>query len=397
MSDLGTTSRIDADALADFGVSLIREPSVAGNEAQVAKLVADELDRLGYMVTVDEMGNVMGTLERGAGPCVLVDSHMDTVGVSDPDAWERRPEGERVDGRLYGRGAVDMKGPLAAAVYGVASLGDRLTSGRVVVSATVAEELVEGPATQFVAERVRPDVVVICEATSLRVARGQRGRAEIQLDVRGRASHSSRPQSGVNAVDAMLDIAFALRTLELPQHSVLGDANLVLTDIVSSPYPGLSVVPDRCLATVDRRTLPEEQESDVLEPVRILAEEATAGSGATVEVRLAEDDFTTYTGKRVNAPNFAPAWFYDEDEPHIRAAVSGLQSAGLDALVSHYAFCTNGSATAGRLGIPTLGYGPGDEALAHRADEFVEVNDVVKAAYGYAAIVEALCHGSTRS
>jgi hypothetical protein len=102
---------------------------------------------LGYRVEVDALGNVVGTLGAGdAGGCVLFDAHMDTVGVTDPAAWKHSLEGEIAGGRLYGRGAMDMKGPLAACVHGVAAARDRLRGGRMVVSATVAEELVKGPA-----------------------------------------------------------------------------------------------------------------------------------------------------------------------------------------------------------------------------------------------------------
>jgi acetylornithine deacetylase/succinyl-diaminopimelate desuccinylase-like protein len=184
---------IDAESLADFTLALVAEPSLSGCEGGVAELVQREMERLGFDVEIDELGSVTGTLAAGPGPCILVDSHMDTVGVSDPGAWSRRPDGERVADRIYGRGTVDMKGPLAASIYGIAALRSRLERGRVVVSASVAEELVEGLATVVVAERVRPDVVVICEATGLRVARGQRGRAEVQIEVHGRAAHSSRP------------------------------------------------------------------------------------------------------------------------------------------------------------------------------------------------------------
>jgi acetylornithine deacetylase/succinyl-diaminopimelate desuccinylase-like protein len=168
---------IDAEAVADFTLRLVGAKSPSGEEGEVAAIVEDEMTDLGYQVDVDELGNVVGTLNARPGPCVLIDAHMDTVGVTDPDAWSRSPWGERDDEFLYGRGTMDMKGPLASAIYGVAASGESLASGKVVVSATVAEELVEGTATLHVAEQVKPDFVIICEATSLRLARGQRGRA----------------------------------------------------------------------------------------------------------------------------------------------------------------------------------------------------------------------------
>jgi len=377
---------LSAEAIADFALRLIRTPSPSGQEDGVARLVFEEMAKLGFKVQIDAFGNVIGTISARPGPTVLLDAHMDTVGVSSPELWTRSPWGERVGDRIYGRGAMDMKGPLAAAIYGIAALRGCLERGTVAVSATVAEELVEGPALVRVAERLRPDFVVICEATSLKLARGQRGRAEVRVEVFGKPTHSSRPELGVNAAEAMVDVARALRELQPLYHPVLGPGILVLTDVKSEPYPGLSVVPDYCLATYDRRTLPGEMEGEVVEPIRALAERAIEGTGARVRITIAEDDFQTYTGRRIVAPNFAPAWFFDEDAPIVAGAVEGLRQAGIAPELSHYAFCTNGSGTAGRLGIPTIGFGPGHEELAHRVDEYIDVDELVLAARGYAAI-----------
>ncbi|HEX5469610.1 MAG TPA: YgeY family selenium metabolism-linked hydrolase [Gaiellaceae bacterium] len=384
-----TPPAIDPDALGDFARRLVSVRSPSGEEGDLAVLVATEMERLGFTVEVDELGNVIGTVDGGPGRCVLLDAHMDTVGVTDPSAWSHDPSGEIADGRLWGRGAMDIKGPLAAAIHGAASFAAHV-AGRIVVSASVAEELVEGPALAEIAKRVLPDTVVICEATSLRIARGQRGRAEVQVEVLGSPTHTARPELGVNAAEGMADVIAELRSLELPTHPVLGDAILVLTDVISRPYPGLSVVPDRCVATYDRRTLPGEDEEAVLEPVRATLERALARTGASGKTRIADDDFATYTGARLTAPNFAPAWFYDDNAPHVRTALDALREAGLPAELTHYAFCTNGSASAGRLGIPTLGYGPGDEALAHRIDEHIELAELEAGSRGYAALTAAL-------
>jgi putative selenium metabolism hydrolase len=381
---------VDEERLTNFATRLTREHSPSGEERSVAELVAAEMEQLGFGIEIDGLGNVSGTIEAGPGPCVVVDSHMDTVGVTDPDTWSHDPGGELVDGRLYGRGAMDMKGPLAASVYGIAALADRLRRGKVIVSATVAEELVEGPALVRVAERVVPDYAVICEATSLKLAHGQRGRAEVRVEVSGRPTHSSRPELGVNAAQAMVDVVRVLRDLRPPSHPVLGQGILVLTDIISRPYPGLSVVPDSCVATFDRRTLPGEVEEDILLPVRQIIERVLESDEAEGRAVIATDDFNTYTGERVRAPNFAPAWYFEDHAEVVRRALAGLKRVGISPELTHYAFCTNGSGTAGRLGIPTVGFGPGDEELAHRVDEYIEVDQLTTAAHGYAAIAEQL-------
>ena len=372
---------MDVDALVSFAKRLVGTESPSGQEGAVAALVREEMERLGYAVEVDELGTVTGTLGGGDGPCVLLDAHMDTVGVTDRAAWSADPAGELRDGRLYGRGSVDMKGPLAALVHGAAAAAAR---GRVVVSASIAEEMIEGYATVEVARRVRPDVAVICEPSHRTVVVGQRGRAELIVEVQGRPSHSSRPDLGVNAVEAMADVLVAARGLELPEHPALGPAILVVTDVVSRPYPALSVLPDRCTATFDRRTLPGEGEDEVLAQLRDAAEAAVAPHGATVQVTIGLDRFDAYTGTPVEAPNFAAAWYTGADAPAARAALGAVGGEP-----GHWLFCTNGSGTAA-LGIPTIGFGPGDETLAHRVDEHIELAELEAGARDYAALVEAL-------
>lgn len=381
---------INREELVQFTLEMIRQKSYFGNEGVVARLVEAKMKELGYEVEIDEWGNVTGTMGTGEGPCVLIDSHMDTVGVSDERVWKYNPHGEIVDTRIYGRGSMDMKGPLAASIFGIAALKDQLTRGKVVVSATIAEELVEGPATEHVAKKVKPDYAIICEATDLKIAAGQRGRAEIIVEVFGRPTHSSQPDFGINSADLMTDVIRNLRSFKPPVHPVLGKGILVLTDIMSAPYPANSVVPDYCRVTYDRRTLPGETEDSVLAPIEAIVKQTLERTGATYKISIAVDEFDSYTGVRVAAPNFAPAWYFDKNAPIIQKAASGLNGIDLDSEISYYAFCTNGSGTAGRLGIPTIGFGPGDEKLAHRTDEYIEIEALYRGAIGYAAIAKAL-------
>ncbi|HZS94994.1 MAG TPA: YgeY family selenium metabolism-linked hydrolase [Chloroflexota bacterium] len=379
---------VDRNALIEFTLRLVAEKSPSAQEAGVAMLVAAEMTRLGYRVETDRLGNVIGSIGAENGPSVLIDAHMDTVGVTDRAAWTYDPSGQHVGERLYGRGTVDMKGPLAAAIHGIAGLRRQLTRGRIVVSASIAEEMIEGVATEAVAKRVRPDFAIIAEPSSSKLARGQRGRAEVTVRTSGKPTHSSRPDLGLNAAEAMADVIVALRDVPAPSHPVLGEGILVLTDIISRPYPALSVVPDLCIATYDRRTLPGETEEDALGPIRKALLRGLQRTGAEGSATIADDDFRTYTGVQIVAPNFAPAWFFADDSEVVRKASDGLRQAGIEPVLTHYAFCTNGSGTAGRLGIPTIGFGPGDETLAHRTDEFIEVEELVTGADAYAGIAQ---------
>lgn len=387
---------IEQERLNDFLLRLVAAQSESTREGEAAKVLGAELEALGFTVEVDDIGNVIGSYAAGSGPTVLFDSHLDTVGVTDPSLWSKAPTGEVVGDRIYGRGTVDMKGPLAACVHGVAAALPQLDRGRVVITGTVAEELAEGPALVHATDRLLPDYVVICEATSRRVALGQRGRAEVLVEVEGQSCHSAHPAAGRNAAEAMADVIVALRRLTVPHHPVLGEGILVLTDVMSRPYPGLSVVPDLCLATFDRRTLPGETEMDVLDPIQRVIDDVCAQHGTKGRASIAVDHYTAYTGTSVDAPNFAPAWIAGEDSPLVSTAVSSLERHGLDHDTGHYAFCTNGSGTAGARGIPTIGYGPGEEHVAHSVDESIAQADLYQGALGYAAMVAGLLTLPTR-
>ena len=380
---------IDDGALDELLGKLIATPSLSTDEGDCAALVADELRRLGMGVDVDAMGNVVGRLYLGPGPTVMIDCHLDTVPVVDAAEWTRAPHGEIVDGRVYGRGAVDMKGPMAAVLHAIRAIRET-RRGTIIFAGTVAEELVEGPAAVEVAGVVSPDFVVICEPSQRRVARGQRGRAEIVIDIRGVSSHSAYPGEGINAAEVMADVITELRGLTPPDDATLGAGILVLIDVKSEPYPSLSTVPERCRATFDRRTLVGESEAKVLAPIQEIVARVTAAWGATGTVEVAAHRHTTYTGQDVATTKFAPAWLYGHDDTVVARSITGLTDAGLDAVVTHYRFCTNGSGTAGRLGIPTIGYGPGHEDQAHKVDEFIDLADLHLGARGYAAILTSL-------
>lgn len=367
--------------VAQLTARLVAAPShdgVPDAERAAAEVAREAMTRLSYRdVTVDEIGNVTGRMpgDGSAAGCVVFDGHLDTVGVGDLAAWTSDPfvAVER-DGRLYGRGVSDMKGSIAAMLLGIGCLKDDPAACDVIVSCSVAEELVEGYALGRVLDRYPAKAVVIGESTGLALARAQRGRAELLVETRGVPAHSSTPRLGVNAVAAMAQLIPLLCQLPMPHDELLGDAVLVVTDIVSEPYPGLSVIPARCRATFDRRTLAGEETEDVLEEARAILEAlARADPAVRGTIEIAVDRFTTYAGAAVEAPNFAPAWKMADDAPIVRAGLAALEHAGLLPLLGHYAFCTNGSESAGRRDIPTVGFGPGDEAEAHTTDESIDI------------------------
>ena len=378
---------------------MIRANSVTGNEREIAALLCRELPRLGFdEVWTDDLGSVIGKINgTGGGKAIMLDGHIDTVEVASPEQWQHPPFGAELDGgRIYGRGAADMKGAVAAMAVAAGCLAqDRRPAGDIYVTGTVLEEIAEGASLRHILEQQKADVVIIGEATELNLNIGQRGRGEVLLETRGKSAHSSNPEKGVNAVLKMMDLLQTLRDLPVPHQEALGDGILALTDIISSPYPGASVIPDRCTVTLDRRLLAGEDEAAVLGSVQAVIDGLKAADpdfDATVSIAGMELEF--YTGAKMRHKKFAPAWLPDKGQNAalIDGALAALKTAGLSPEVKAYKFCTNGSASAGQLGIPTLGFGPCAEWQAHVVDEYIEIDQLFAAAEGYYALIDALAN-----
>lgn len=376
---------------------LVAAPSFgAGGERAACEVALEAMRHLGYEeIGYDALGNVTGRLAGNGGGgtgCVLFDGHVDTVGVGDPSAWSGDPfQAWERDGFLYGRGVADMKGAIAAMLVGVARLKGDAAGCDIVVSVSVAEEEVEGVALGHVLDRYRPKAVVIGEATNLHLARAQRGRAEIVVETIGRPAHSSRPHLGRNAIKPMATLVNLLGNLPMPSDPLLGSAVLEVTDIISAPYPGLSVIPERCRATFDRRMLVGETDEDVLAEVQAILDAYVANDPEiAARASIAVDSFDTWTGYRLEAANCAPAWKMDDEAAIVQRGMGALTHAGLIPLLGHYSFCTNGSESAGRRDIPTIGFGPGHEDEAHTVDECVEIIHLHAAATGYECLAREL-------
>ena len=380
---------LESASLIEFTRRLLCVRSVSGEEKAVVEALSVEMKRLGFdRVWVDDFGSLIGVVEGSQpGPTLLLDGHCDTVDAYAPD-WSHDPwGGEFEDGRLYGRGAADMKGSLAAMVHAVGNLDRGKLRGRAAVSATVSEEVAEGGAFKAVVEALRPDFVVIGEAAELNLNRGGRGRAEIQLRTFGRPAHSSSPQAGRCAVTDMIRVIQAVNDKPVPVDAVLGAGSIVLTDIISAPYPGYSVIPYRCDVTYDRRLLLADNRENLLTELNSLP----GLDDIQYAAALAPLEERTYTGKLLQGEKFFPAWLFPETHPFIRSALRGLQSAGLNPQVGAYRFCTNAAYSAGVAGIPTVGFGIGREEDAHIIDESIAVDDLLAAAKGYQGIVYSVC------
>ncbi len=376
---------------------LISHKSYSGEEFETAQKLKEYMQDHGYDdVITDRYGNIIGKIcGKRPGKRLLFDGHIDTVPVENLSEWKHHPfEPVIENGRLYGRGATDMKGAVAAFTAAASFFAEDKNkdfAGELYIAGVVHEECFEGVAARSISQIVKPDYVVIGEASNLDLKIGQRGRAEIVLETFGVPAHSANPEKGINAVYKMCRVVEALREIEPPEHPVLGKGILELTDIKSSPYPGASVVPEYCRATYDRRLLVGETKESVLFPIQEKLDELMAkDSELKVKVSYAVGEEKCYTGEIIRGERFFPAWLFDRGETYIQKVMRELNRMGFSPEIRQYNFCTNGSHYAGEAGIPTIGMGPSVESLAHTIDEYVETDQLLKVSECYYGIMQAL-------
>lgn len=381
---------------------LVKAKSYSGEEQHAACVLQDfmkcEIDgeKIFDEVKVDGYGNVIGVIKgKRPGNKVLFDGHIDTVPVQDETKWSHKPfEAEICDGKIYGRGTSDMKGAVAAMANAAVNFAVDMHkdfAGEIYVAGVVHEECFEGVAARSISALVKPDYVVIGEASNLNLKIGQRGRGEVKVETFGVPAHSANPEKGINAVYGMCKVVEAIRQIKAPHHEVLGDGILELTDIKSSPYPGASVVPEYCMATYDRRLLVGETKESVIAPIQeILDQLMEADHKLKAKVSFATGEEKCYTGNTIQGERFFPGWLFEKEEPFIQKIMNSLYQGGFKPEITQYNFCTNGSHYAGEAGIRTIGMGPSQENLAHTIDEYIEIDQLIKVTECYYCIMQAL-------
>ena len=374
----------------------VRTPSLSGEEGAFAALLQKRMFELGIeTVKTDLFGNVIGEVRFSEdGPALLLESHMDHVGASDVERWARYPYGgEIADGRIWGRGSMDNKGALAAMLMSahLAASEPEGLKGRLYVAGSVHNELMEGASSASIAEICDPDFVVVGEASDHLIMHGQRGRAEILLETRGRSTLSAMPHQGINAVSKMIKLIGELEKMRLPTHPELGQAIMELTSISSLPASGINVVPDGCRVRFDRRFSVGETRESILAWVREVIDKLAAKDGDfEAAVSLPVKEYRCYTGTTLKSDAFMPAWLFPRDHPLIAGACAGMRLVGLEPRLSVYPFSSNGSYYAGVLGKPTIGFGPYAMSRAHMDNEYIAQDDLTDLCRGYCGIVRAL-------
>jgi putative selenium metabolism hydrolase len=390
-------SRVQAqrEEILRFFREIVAIPSMEAQIREVGERIGQEMRKLGFdEVRFDKMGNILGRI--GNGPRIMVyDSHIDTVGIGDPKAWPWDPfEGKVENGILYARGACDEKGSTPGMVYGLAIARDLgLLEGWTVYYFGNMEEWCDGLAPNAFVEvdpKVRPDFVVIGEPTRMHVYRGHKGRIELKVTATGRSAHAASHYLGENALYKMLPVIAGIRELDayLATHEFLGKGTIVVTDAQIST-PSINAVPDRFTIFIDRRLTFGESKEEAIQQVRDLIP-GYLRHQITVEELFY--DTPSYTGFVFPVDKYYPAWALEESHPLVQAGQETLRQLWkVERPTGKWNFSTNGTYWAGKAGIPSIGFGPGDETYAHRIDEQIPLDEVVDATAFY-ALLPAMLH-----
>jgi len=367
---------------------LIQTRSMPGEEGALAALVGREMTDLGYDdVSFDAAGNVIGLLRgRGEAPSVMFNTHLDHVDAGDPADWPHDPFGGEIhEGVLWGRGAADIKGPLAAQVYGIAGLADadEPPAGDVYVTAVVQEE-VGGLGARYMAHTLRPDLTVIGEPSRNEVRRGHRGRVELQVRVRGRMAHASMTRIGKNPLTVIGRFLAGLEGLELPDDRELGRATIAPT-LIRTDQTSANVIPGEVTLTLDCRTVPSQTGETLRERLLPLLR-AGEIDGTESDILIPLHERVSYAGYEMTYPADNPAHAIASDHPALRSAVEVLSSVlGGPPPVGVWEFATDGGHFA-EAGMVVVGFGPGDDRLAHTVNEHIPIVELEKGMLGNEAL-----------
>lgn len=366
---------------------LVRCKSLSTREKDAALELKEMMIKAGFdEASIDGLGNVIGRIGTGS-KVIAFDAHIDTVDAGNPENWSFDPfSGLIEDEFVCGRGSVDQKGGAAAFVTAgriIKELG--LSEGKTIYFiGSVMEEDCDGLCWKYLIEedKIKPDFVVVTEPTNLNIYRGQRGRMEIEIIFRGVSSHGSAPERGVNAIYMGSETALKIKSLNdcLAVDKFLGKGSVAVTEFVSSG-PSLCAVADYGRIHLDRRlTLGEDREMALRE-----IESLIPHMNARAEVLMYKEK--AYTGLEYGMEKYYPTWMLQEDHPLIRAGKETFEELfDTHAFVDKWTFSTNGVVINGIYGIPVIGFGPGNEIMAHAPDERVPIDHLFKASAFYACL-----------
>ena len=400
----------------EFTQDMIKIPSLTGEEGDLAKLILNRLEEFrADDAFIDEIGNVVGIVygpEKGTN--ILLNGHLDVVPAGNSSHWHPyHPFGAEIDddGNIHGRGAADLKGGLSTQLFMIklfkmAREKGAGFKGNLIFSAVVHEEAAEMFGMEYLCRKTLPDknlkcdLVFLCEPTGLDVVLGQRGKVELVVKTKGKAAHSSIPRAGINALEKMLPVLeyiFKKSAENMNTHPLLGESSVTITNLVCRPG-ALSVIPDECEISVDRRYMPGEDIENLLEEFESLFADIKKDDPqfeATVSARELLE--RSYTGYEKKVQKYHPPWLTDENHPLVQKTLAALNKIGQRPEIKYWKFGTDGSMTSGLMDIPTIGYSGTEERFAHTADEMVSIEMMMRSLEGYVSILSELMEVTAES
>ena len=397
-------NKIDREELVRLTRELVRIPSVYrpeepdGNEARIARFVADYLERAGFSVRTEEVApgrpNVWAVWEGDRpGKSLLFEAHTDVVTEGSAEDWEHQPFGAERDGsRIYGRGACDTKGNLAAAVMAVRAIRDSdvLFPGRLVLCHPVDEEGMMTGIKAFIehghADEV--DAAIICEPEENQLCITQKGALRVEVVVRGRMAHGAMPSSGVNPVTRAARFVVAVEELEkveVERHGedqFLGSPSLTPTILMGPDCgePQINVIPARAYVALDIRTVPAQSHEELVERLEdMIARLASEDPDFDATLEVIEERPPTETSK---------------DEPLVRTMAEAYEHlTGQEPMYNGVPGATDGTFLHALAGIPIVTTGAGDREIPHHADEWVDDEELLTTCKLYAATAMYYAYG----
>ena len=377
-----------------FLKQIIKIPSPSGEEKEVAEFLSFKMREFGFTTSrVDPIGDAMGVIKgEGGGPSLLLNGHIDHVPVGDmTDPYS----GKIIDGSkfgdegdvVYGRAACDMKGAVAAMVLAgkaLNELGIRLRGDYKV--AAVAQEEVSGAGTKstIVDSQFLADVVLIGEATNMELALGHRGSIKFSVVVHGRSCHASAPERGINALYKAIVMILKIQNdlaPSLPVHPIYGKASLVVTQIDVTPKAA-NVVPETCRFIIDCRNHPDFTEYNLYEALNDIIR----------EIKEDDLDFSAIVipDSIINERKFSGFYTDPENHPIVNKAIDAISEIYRKPEKRIWTFATDGRIYS-NLGLPVIGFGPGEEKYAHTQMDHIRVIDFLDSVKVYAWLACTIC------
>jgi len=390
---LATEAKSYEAPMVGFLRDLIAIPAESRAEGPVIQRIRQEMKEVGFdEIRIDPMGNLLGRIGQGKR-IIMMDSHTDTVGIGDASEWQWDPyRGKTENGYVYGRGACDQRAGMACMVYAAKLIKNLALLGDYTLwmVGSVQEEDCDGLSWIYILRQdgIAPDLVLITEPSGLRICRGHRGRIEIEVCLHGRSCHASAPERGDNPIYRITALVREIEELNTRLHHdpFLGKGTIAITAIRSCS-PSLCAVPSSCSIHLDRRLTAGETKECVLAEIRALP------GAKHAEIAVLQYEQPSYTGLVYPMEKYYPTWVLEESHPGVQAAIETCQHLyGTVPIVDKWTFSTNGVGSMGICGVPTIGFGPGDEVDAHSVNERVAIDHLVRAAQFYALFPLVYAH-----